>query len=153
MANWTAPYCSLAQFFSDLVRSHIAALSQNIGAEGRGEGSLLNAAIFESPPPPAYWPTSPEAEKGLRFTQKKGSTVIPRRAIKVNSPARCEQIVRFAVSTSVGIADQVCNEMPAEARTTDATVKLKPLRFNQAPSTCSLTLCFDQTLSTKHAFY
>jgi hypothetical protein len=71
MANWTAPYCSLAQFFSDLVRSHIAALSQNIGAEGRGEGSLLNAAIFESPPPPAYWPTSPKAEKGLRFTRKK----------------------------------------------------------------------------------
>jgi hypothetical protein len=41
-------------------------------------------------------------------------------------------MLRFVVPTSVGIANQVCNEMPAEASTTDATVKLKPLRFNQA---------------------
>jgi hypothetical protein len=41
-------------------------------------------------------------------------------------------MLRFVVPTSVGIANQVCNEMPAEASTTDGTVKLKPLRFNPA---------------------
>lgn len=44
-------------------------------------------------------------------------------------------MLRFVVPTSVSIANQVGNEMLAEASTTDATVKLKPLRFNQAPST------------------
>jgi hypothetical protein len=89
-------------------------LGESAGVRGR----FSNAAIFESPPPPAYWPPSPPNGKRTVFHKKKNSTVIPRRAIKVQSRARRGEIVYFVMPTLVGNVDQVCNRMPANASTT-----------------------------------
>jgi hypothetical protein len=49
----------------------MAALSQNIGAEGRGEGAVFERCNLRKPPSSGLLATvSPEAEKGLRFTRK-----------------------------------------------------------------------------------
>jgi hypothetical protein len=105
-------------FSSDLVRSHIAALSQNIGAEGRDEGAVFERCNFRKPPSSGLLANVSRSGKGTPFHSEKSSTVIPRRAIKVQSPARCGQTVYFVVPTLVGRVDQVSNCMPAKASTT-----------------------------------
>ena len=50
----------------------MAALSQNIGAEGRGEGTVFERCNLRKPPSSGQLATfSPAAEEGLRFTQNK----------------------------------------------------------------------------------
>lgn len=116
-------------FSSDLVRSHLAALSQNIGAEGRGEGPFLNAAIFESP---LLRPTGQRLPKRKRdsVSLEKSSTVIPRRALKDHSLTRCRQMLRFVMPTSVGNASA-----PLPGLTADRQLAIRPSTMDH--SICS----------------
>jgi len=79
------------------------------------------------------------------LAHKKSPTVIPRRAFKVQPPARLRaDHVFFVVPTSIGYVNQASNPMPAKASTT-TQLPIAYLLFNQAPSTCDSTC-----IPTKH---
>ena len=66
--GWPLPcFPPLPQFFEDAASRHMAAFSQKIGGEGRGEGAVFERYHPSKPSHPAYRPPSPRRGEGHLF--------------------------------------------------------------------------------------
>ena len=148
--------------FSDVASRHKAALSQKIGAKGRGDGAVFERCNLRKPPSPGQLPPSPPKRRRGSVslgTKLDGNSPSSPQCATARPPRR--DCVFFVVPTSVGNVDQASNPMPAKASTTrqlpNATAycplalqpSTKHLRFDLRFSVFS-DLCFDQALGTKH---
>ena len=125
---------------------------KKLGQRAGVRGPFLNAAIFESPPPPANWPPSPPKRRrgsvSLGTKLDGNSPSSPQFATARPSRRDC---VFFVVPTSVGNVDQIFDPMPAKASTTRQLPNAHCLlptcssTKHQALRTCDLTC-----VSTKH---
>ena len=125
--------------FSDVASRHMAALSQKIGAESRGEGAVFERCNLRKPPSPGQLPPSPPKRRRGSVslgTKLDGNSPSSPQCATARPPRR--ECVFFVVPTSVSNVDQIFNPMPAKASTT-RQLPIAHLLFNQALSTCDST--------------